>query len=55
LSNCCGHLLTAIGLEIIHPDMAKQLRRERAFRRRPIPAMVGLNAQTRLGGYSATS
>jgi hypothetical protein len=55
LSNCCGHLLTAIGLEIIHPDMAKQLRRERAFRRRPIPAMVGLSAQTRLGGYSATS
>ena len=45
LSNCCGHLLTAIGLEILHPGTARQLRRERAFRRRPPPAMVGLTAQ----------
>jgi hypothetical protein len=44
LSNCCGHLLTAIGLEIMHPERAAQLRRERAFRRRPSPAMVGLVA-----------
>jgi hypothetical protein len=44
LSNCCGHLLTAIGLEITHPDTAEQLRRERAFRRRPTPAMVGLTS-----------
>jgi hypothetical protein len=50
LSNCCGHLLTAIGLEIMHPDTAKQSRRERAFRRRPTPAMVGLSAQARSGG-----
>jgi hypothetical protein len=50
LSNCCGHLLTAIGLEIMHPDTAEQLRRQRAFRRRPTPAMVGLTAQARSGG-----
>jgi hypothetical protein len=51
LSNCCGHLLTAIGLEIMHPVTAEQLRRERAFQRRPTPAMVGLTAaQTRADG-----
>ena len=50
LSNCCGHLLTAIGLEIMHPETAEQLRRERAFQRRPTPAMVGLTAQARSGG-----
>jgi hypothetical protein len=50
LSNCCGHLLTAIGLEIMHPDTAGRLRRERAFRPRPIPAMVGLSTQARSGG-----
>ena len=44
LSNCCGHLLTTIGLEILHPDTAEQLRRERVYRRRPTPAMVGLTA-----------
>ncbi|WP_300609105.1 hypothetical protein [Trebonia sp.] len=50
LSNCCGHLLTAIGLEIMHPDTAGRLRRERAFRPRPTPAMVGLSAQAPSGG-----
>ena len=50
LSNCCGHLLTAIGLEIMHLDSAEQLRRERAFRRRPGPAMVGLAAQAQSDG-----
>lgn len=45
LANCCGHLLTAIGLEIMYPETAEQLRRERAFRRRPTPAMFGLTAQ----------
>jgi hypothetical protein len=30
LSNCCGHLLTAIGLEILHPEMAARFRGERA-------------------------
>jgi hypothetical protein len=50
LSNCCGHLLTAIGLEIMHPDSAGRLRRERAFRPRPTPAMVGLSTQARSGG-----
>lgn len=44
LSNCCGHLLAALGLEIMHPATAEQFRRERAFRHRPTPAMVGLTA-----------
>jgi len=44
LSNCCGHLLTALGLEILHPDMAARMRGERAFRRRPTPAMIGLTS-----------
>lgn len=44
LSNCCGHLLTAIGLEIMYPGTAEHLRSERAFRQRPTPAMVGLTA-----------
>jgi hypothetical protein len=44
LSNCCGHLLSAIGLEIIHADTAEQLRRERVYQRRPTPAMIGLTA-----------
>ena len=44
-AGCCGHLLTAIGLERMYPETAEQLRRERAFRRRPTPATFGLTAQ----------
>jgi hypothetical protein len=44
LSNCCGHLLSTIGLQVIYPENAERLRRARAFQRRPTPAMVGLAA-----------
>jgi hypothetical protein len=42
LSNCCNHLLAAIGLEIMHPADAQRLRRARSRLRRPTPAEVGL-------------
>ena len=42
LSNCCGHLLSAIGLEIMYPDEAQRLRRARVFQRTPTRAMLGL-------------
>ena len=42
LSNCCSHLLAAIGLEIMHPADAQRLCRGRSGRRRPTPAEVGL-------------
>ena len=42
LSNCCGHLLSAIGLEIMHPADAERLRLARDGQRRPTPAQVGL-------------
>jgi hypothetical protein len=44
LSNCCGHLLSAIGMEIMYPADAERLRRARYGRRRPTPAEVGLTA-----------
>jgi len=42
LNNCCGHLLSAIGMEIMYPADAERLRRARSGRRRPTPAEVGL-------------
>jgi hypothetical protein len=42
LNNCCGHLLSAIGMEIMYPADAERLRRARAGLRRPTPADVGL-------------
>ena len=42
LNNCCGHLLPAIGMEIMYPADAERLRRARYGRRRPTPADVGL-------------
>jgi hypothetical protein len=45
LANCCGHLLTAIGLEIMHPETAERLRRARAFQRKPAAATFGLLAR----------
>ena len=50
LNNCCGNLLTAIGLEIIHPEQAERMRQARTWIRRPGPAALGLtetNAQPR--------
>jgi hypothetical protein len=42
VSNCCGHLLSAIGLEISYPDQAEHLRRARAGLQRPTAAACGL-------------
>jgi hypothetical protein len=46
INNCCGHLLSAIGLEIMFPEEASRIRNARAFRRRPTRAMIGLVSQT---------
>ena len=42
LSNCCGHLLSALGLEILYPEQAERMRRARTFMRRPSRAELGL-------------
>jgi hypothetical protein len=42
LSNCCGHLLSAIGLESLYPAQAQRIRRSRAGLPRPTPAAFGL-------------
>jgi hypothetical protein len=42
LSNCCGHLLSAIGLEICYPEQAEQMRLARTWIQRPGPAAFGL-------------
>jgi hypothetical protein len=42
LNNCCGHLLTALGLEILCPEEAERMRRARTWMRRPDRAALGL-------------
>jgi hypothetical protein len=42
LSNCCGHLLSAIGLEIMYPADAERLRLARSGLDRPTAADIGL-------------
>jgi len=42
LNNCCGNLLTAIGLEILHPEQAEQMRQARTWMRRPGLDALGL-------------
>jgi len=42
LSNCCGHLLSASGMEILYPEQSERMRRSRAFMRRPSRAELGL-------------
>jgi hypothetical protein len=42
LNNCCRHLLSAIGLEIMYPADAERLRLERADTPRPGNATYGL-------------
>ena len=44
LNQCCGHLLTTIGLELSYPEDAERLRNARSFMRRPDPAAFGLVA-----------
>jgi hypothetical protein len=42
LRNCCSHLLSVIGSEIMYPTDAERLRRARSGLRQPTPAEVGL-------------
>jgi hypothetical protein len=42
LANCCGHLLSAIGLEILYPQQAERMRQERTWMQRPGRAALGL-------------
>jgi hypothetical protein len=42
LSNCCGNLLSALGMELSYPERAGELRAARSGLRRPIAADVGL-------------
>jgi hypothetical protein len=42
LSNCCGHLLSALGMEILYPEQSERMRRARTFMRRPSRAELGL-------------
>jgi len=42
LSNCCGNLLSALGMELSYPERAAELRTARAGLRRPTAADVGL-------------
>ena len=42
VSNCCKHLLLALGMQLMFPDQAEQIRRARASMRRPGPAAFGL-------------
>jgi hypothetical protein len=45
VSNCCGHLLTAIGLESMFPAEAARMRRARAGLSRPTPVAFGLTEE----------
>jgi hypothetical protein len=42
LANCCGNLLSTLGLEILFPQQAALMRQARASMRRPVPADFGL-------------
>jgi hypothetical protein len=44
LNQCCGNLLTTIGLELTYPEDAERLRNGRAFMRRPNAATLGFVA-----------
>jgi len=44
LSNCCAHLLTALGMEILFPQQAEMMRQARATMRRPTRAELGIVA-----------
>jgi hypothetical protein len=45
LSDCCGHLLSTIGLQMMFPEQTRQMKQARAFHRRPTLAAFGLTAQ----------
>jgi hypothetical protein len=45
VSNCCGHLLSAIGLESMFPAEAARMRRAQVGLSRPTPAAFGLTEE----------
>jgi hypothetical protein len=45
LANCCGNLLSTLGLEILFPQQAELMRQARASMRRPGPADFGLTSE----------
>jgi len=55
LNRCCGHLLSTLGMEILHPDAATRLQRERAFRRPPGLAAFGLTMRPEAGASAAAN
>jgi hypothetical protein len=42
VSNCCRHLVFALGMELMYPEQAERMRQARAYMRRPGPAAFGL-------------
>jgi hypothetical protein len=42
VSNCCRHLIFALGMELMHHEQAERMRQARAYMRRPGPAAFGL-------------
>ena len=42
VSNCCRHLMFALGMELMYPEQAEQMRQVRTYMRRPGPAAFGL-------------
>ena len=40
LANCCGHLLSTLGLEILYPEQAQRMRQARTWMHRPGPAAL---------------
>jgi hypothetical protein len=42
VSNCCRHLVLALGMELMYPEQAERMRQARAYMRRPAPAAFGL-------------
>ena len=42
VSNCCRHLIFALGMELMHPEQAERMRQAWTYMRRPGPAAFGL-------------
>jgi hypothetical protein len=50
LANCCGNLLSTLGLEILFPQQAELMREARASMRRPGPADFDLTSEAIAAG-----
>jgi hypothetical protein len=42
VSNCCRHLMLTLGMELMYPEQAEQMRQARTYMHRPGPAAFGL-------------